>query len=123
MPRRDLAKRKEYMKAYLKRHYSNNKAAYIERAKRHNAKARTDVRAWVTSYLKEHPCVDCGEDDVIVLEFDHRPGVEKKFNFGDACNRGAAISTLKSEAEKCDVRCANCHRRITYLRAGRTSRG
>ena len=63
-------------------------------------------------YLSEHPCVDCGEVDSVVLDFDHVRG--KKFkNIAEMANSYPWLSVLK-EIEKCVVRCANCHRRKTY---------
>jgi hypothetical protein len=66
-------------------------------------------RAYVAKYLSEHPCVDCGEDNPIVLEFDHVRG-EKSYNVGWLINKNNSLNTLIGEVEKCDVRCANCHR-------------
>jgi hypothetical protein len=63
-------------------------------------------------YLETHPCIDCGEDDPIVLEFDHVRG-EKKFNIADVTRNAVGRRTLEKEIEKCEVRCANCHRRKT----------
>lgn len=58
---------------------------------------------------KASGCADCGEMDPIVLEFHHRDPAEKKFNVASA--RGKSVPQLVSEIEKCDVVCANCHRR------------
>ena len=71
----------------------------------------------IFDYLLEHPCVDCGESDVVVLEFDHVQG-EKKYNISDLARRYSSWKTVKAEIDKCEVRCANCHRRITAKRAG-----
>jgi hypothetical protein len=71
----------------------------------------------VFNYLREHPCVDCGESDPIVLEFDHVRG-EKKVNISDLIRRYGSWDTIQAEIEKCDVRCANCHRRATAKRQG-----
>lgn len=60
----------------------------------------------INSYLKSHPCVDCGEDDYRVLEFDHVRG-EKMFNIGNAWNK--SWEEIQVEIEKCEVRCKNCH--------------
>lgn len=71
----------------------------------------------VLEYLQKHPCVDCGETDPLVLEFDHVRG-EKKYNIADIIRTYGGWRTIMSEIEKCDVRCANCHRRATAKRQG-----
>jgi hypothetical protein len=68
----------------------------------------------VVAYLLEHPCVDCGETDWQVLDFDHRdPGT--KCDHVARLVHNASWATVLQEIEKCDVRCANCHRRKTAL--------
>jgi hypothetical protein len=65
--------------------------------------------------LSTHPCVDCREDDIIVLEFDHVRGSKRK-ELSRLVNAGASVASLLAEVEKCEVRCANCHRRVTHAR-------
>jgi hypothetical protein len=69
------------------------------------------------AYLLEHPCIDCGESDPIVLDFDHVRG-EKKFNVSSGVRRMFSIAVLDEEIAKCEVRCANCHRKQTAKRGG-----
>jgi hypothetical protein len=71
---------------------------------------------FVRSYLMTHPCVDCGEADPIVLDFDHRPSSKKIKNISRLSVHGRSIKAIQSEIDKCDVRCANCHRRMTHKR-------
>jgi hypothetical protein len=99
---------------YRRRHYEANRAKYIRLAGARRARVAEERFAWLVDYLTEHPCVDCGETDVLVLEFDHVRG-EKKFNI----SRGivdASWDALTSEIDKCEVVCANCHRRRTAQR-------
>lgn len=110
-------------RAYARHHYLENKDKYIARARIHDKKRRTEILVFVFDYLKTHPCIDCGNNDPIVLEFDHRVGEKKSFNVSDFARSGYSLSTVKAEIEKCDVRCANCHRLATYRRALRTHRG
>ena len=58
-------------------------------------------------------CVDCGTTELVVLDFDHVRG-EKTSRISRM--RGASIPRLLAEIAKCEVRCANCHRRVTALR-------
>ncbi len=69
-------------------------------------------RLFIYEYLKEHSCVDCLESDPIVLEFDHVRG-KKKAPISQLVAQCFALNTIKKEIEKCEVRCANCHRRKT----------
>jgi len=70
-------------------------------------------RLHVVNYLKSHPCVDCGEPDFVVLEFDHQGG--KEFNISDGIQGQLSIERIDSEIGKCDVVCANCHRRRSAI--------
>jgi hypothetical protein len=70
--------------------------------------------AYLIELFRERPCVDCGESDPLVLEFDH---LGHK-NFGIAAglaNRN--WQAVLDEIAACDVVCANCHRRRTAVRA------
>jgi len=67
-------------------------------------------------YFLKHPCVDCGEPDIVVLEFDHRPGTDKKKDVSELLQQGSGWNQIFTEIVKCDVVCANCHRRRTYTR-------
>jgi hypothetical protein len=76
-------------------------------------------KRWVASqlkkvydYLSTHPCVDCGESDPVVLEFDHDDPSTKLFTIGSTVG-DVSQKTLFEEISKCSVRCANCHRRKT----------
>lgn len=83
------------------------------RHREYQRRRRQETQLRLIAYLKDHPCVDCGETDVLVLEFDHRR--DKKF----------CVASLMSwkwenvllEIQKCDVVCANDHCRRTARRA------
>jgi hypothetical protein len=98
---------KAYHYAHWERHMSQIKA----RRKRQ----REVARAFVVDYLRDHPCVDCGEADIIVLEFDHLR--DKHRNVSYLIGVGE-IQRIQEEIEKCEVVCANCHRRRTASRGG-----
>lgn len=68
---------------------------------------------FVKGYLSENPCVDCGEDDPIVLDFDHIEAKDKAASISKMVASGLSITTIESEIAKCEIRCANCHRRRT----------
>lgn len=83
----------------------------------YNKKHKEEIQKYIRDFLKNCFCVDCGETDPIVLEFDHVRG-EKRFSIAEAPHRKVSIKTLKLEIEKCEIRCANCHRRKTYKQFG-----
>jgi uncharacterized membrane protein YidH (DUF202 family) len=66
--------------------------------------------------LRGNPCADCGEPDVVVLEFDHVAGKHKEVSA--LVSAGVPLARLEAELARCDVVCVNCHRRRTAARAG-----
>lgn len=82
--------------------------------RRQNERLRRRNRAFIQSYLAEHPCLDCGEADPVVLEFDHLR--DKDRCISDLVFRMVSLARLRAEIEKCEVVCANCHRRRTASR-------
>jgi hypothetical protein len=101
--------------AYKHEHYSRNKQRYIDSARRRTERIVAERTAYLVSFLREHPCVDCGEGDPLVLEFDHLQ--EKQFGIGRGLRERPWRDVL-AEIRKCEVVCANCHRRRTNRRGG-----
>lgn len=91
--------------------YSANKAVQTQRS-RETAKTSTERnRSFVYDYLLQHHCVDCKESDPIVLEFDHLS--DKEFAVSKMIHRPSSLEAIIREIGKCEVRCANCHKRKT----------
>ena len=78
--------------------------------------ARRDrCRAYVLDYLSTHPCVDCGESNPVVLEFDHISGIKVE-SISKMVSISYSLDNIQAEINKCQVRCANCHRIVTSQR-------
>ena len=99
------------------------RAYFRERGERHRDQVKTakrrrhkEARAFVRRYLETNPCVDCAESDPEVLEFDHLRDKRAAVSWLRATATGCPA--IGEEISKCDVVCANCHRRRTAKRAG-----
>ena len=86
----------------------------IKNSKRYVKRAQE----YVLEILRQSSCVDCNEDDPVVLDFDHVDRKEKFRSVAKLIRQGAAIVKLQAEIDKCVVRCANCHRRKTAKELG-----
>lgn len=75
-------------------------------------KNRIRNRQFMWDFYCSHPCVDCGEDDPIVLELDHVRG-EKVAGVSQLAHNTRSLKVIQEEINKCDVVCSNCHRRRT----------
>lgn len=97
-------------KESTRNHYRRNKQAYLDRNSRTCISNRELIRQ-----VKARPCADCGiQYPYYVMDFDHRDAEDKSFIISDVFR--ATRTSLLREIEKCDVVCANCHRKRTYKR-------
>lgn len=107
---------RECMRTYAKRHYEDNREYYIEKAAYSNEQLTEQHLTLIYNYLSTHPCMDCGETDVVCLEFDHVRG--KKFKNITHMIGNFNWSRIEAEIAKCEIRCANCHRIKTAKQFG-----
>lgn len=68
----------------------------------------------VSAYKRAHPCDDCGETNLVLLDFDHLREKVREISLMAAA--GAPLDAIRTEIAKCEVVCANCHRRRTARR-------
>jgi hypothetical protein len=108
---------KDCNRIYQRTHYKNNPLDYSLKRKEWRAKFRVIIRGKIVDYFKNHPCVDCGEKDYIVLEFDHVKG-DKKSDISSLFSNDTSWEIIENEIKKCEVRCANCHKRRSAKQLG-----
>ena len=73
----------------------------------------------ITRFKEERGCQVCGVRDVVVLELDHRDPATKDPRLRNGWTFAALpLSAIEDELAKCDVLCANCHRRRTAAQQG-----
>ena len=104
-------------KIYSRNYYERNTELHKSRVKVNSKRTIDDLRSKIVAYLLAHPCVDCGEGDPVVLDFDHVRG-EKRDEISQMVNKKCSWNTILAEIEKCEIRCANCHRRKTARERG-----
>ena len=83
---------------------------------------RNVLKEYIKNYLiirkcvgVEHYGIKCSESDPCCLEFDHVDPSQKKFTISKAVRARVSLPQLKTEIEKCVVRCANCHKKRHFM--------
>ena len=97
----------EECKKLIDRNYYHSNLERKERIRKRNNSAKDKLRDYVAKIL-ESGCVDCGNKDIRVLEFDHIEG--KDYSISSLIRSASNMDKLNEELSKCEVRCANCHR-------------
>lgn len=95
-------------RAYYAANKEKHKAAATERKKKNIA----FVQKYVYDLLQQKGCISCSENHPAALDFDHVRG-EKYKNVSSLIAQGSSLESVLEEIEKCDIRCANCHRKRT----------
>ena len=115
--RKAKKQRQSYCKLCMK---VRNAVYYVNDPKKYRdsmLRLRTRNQDFILKFLVNNHCVDCGEADALVLEFDHVRGT-KVDGVSTMVRKPVSLDVLKLEIAKCEVRCANCHRRKTAKQLG-----
>lgn len=109
-------RRKDGLQVYCKTCRDAGNKEYNESNKEYLNQKRQERRRmrylYLLTYLSNHGCVDCGETDPVVLDFDHVTG-SKITELSKMAHDVKPMSVIQAEIEKCQVRCSNCHRKKT----------
>ncbi len=101
-------RRKEYHREW----YLKNRKKRLKQINDFRNKKRKRYYNKIVEYLKNHPCVDCKNTDIRVLEFDHlKDKVDCVMKMVKDLKPWIII---EKEISKCEIRCANCHKIKTY---------
>lgn len=115
MPRIDIEKRREYGREYYKKnrkHILEVKRIYTQSHKDKIYRRTVSNRNKIQQIKMDKGCVDCGYNvHFAALDFDHVQGSKAKV-VSDMV--GYRWDKVMLEIEKCEVRCANCHRIKTH---------
>ncbi len=97
--------------------YINRSPEQLTRYREQNLRNIELNKRLAYEYLLQHPYMDWGEPDPVELEFDHVIG-KKQASIANMMRSGRTWKRVYEEILKCEVRCANCHRRVTAQRNG-----
>lgn len=110
MPNKDPQQRRAYHRNYNSRRYVADQS-YKQRKIASSIKRCQALRSWVNEMKSAAGCLNCGEIDPVVLDYHHRDPKTKSFSIWDMVARKMNKDKILTEIDKCDVLCANCHRR------------
>jgi len=89
------------------RHREWNRKRTLNRRARH--------RAWVYEQKRRSDgCVRCDESDPACLDYHHRDDAAKEMTVSEMVTYGYSKAKLRAEMAKCNLLCANCHRKEHY---------
>ena len=102
------------LRTYRREYYKRNKESEKSRITKTNKIRKDLIRKWLDDYKSTHKCLKCEETHIGCLEFHHRDPAQKDIEIAAAVRVGWSIDKIKEEIEKCDILCANCHRKLHW---------
>lgn len=91
-----------------------NCSLIAKKAKTKYVSLKHEMREQLFLHIGQTVCKFCKFSDHRALCFHHRSPDNKKFTIKFGLTHSYCLETLKVEAEKCDVLCANCHTLYHY---------
>lgn len=100
---------------YQAKWISDNRERHRERVRKSLSIKRKNNTILYLSLFEKKSCIDCGESRIPTLDFDHIDPSTKKFNISQGFRLNYSWEDILEEVDKCEIRCANCHRIKTSI--------
>lgn len=104
MPFKDPEKKREYRRKW----YKENKIS----ERNHVRRRKKEIKKWFHEFKSKLCCSKCGENHPAIIDFHHTG--KKENQVAQMVHWGYSIDKIKKELEKCQVLCANCHRKLHW---------
>jgi hypothetical protein len=103
--------------SYQRYWYRKNRSWRVRQLREKTKEYRQRNKMILRDHLLHNPCIDCGENDPRMLDFDHVRG-EKDKAVSVLARNAVSMAKLHAEIDKCEVRCRNCHAKKTWEENG-----
>lgn len=110
MPHKDITRRSEYHKAYMKKWYEKNKQKHLKYIRNNE----TNKKKWLDEIKSNFKCSRCQENHIACLDFHHIDPKSKEIGIAIALQKNWSKERILEEINKCIVLCSNCHRKLHY---------
>jgi hypothetical protein len=107
---------KECQREISKDWYVRNSKMHRDRVKRVKYDSRNDILEFLRSATLR--CTKCGQDHLATLDFHHRDPNTKDYSLAVMMGGSYKLETFIREFDKCDILCANCHRKHHWDEGG-----
>ena len=111
---KDPEKRRESHRKYMRDWYQKNKSKQLK----YNKSVKKAYKAWWKEYKATLSCNRCGENHPATIDFHHKNPAEKKTSVYELTNNNMGRERVMEEVAKCEVLCANCHRKEHWEEGG-----
>jgi len=101
---------KDCHKVYRDAYYAANKRQEINRVTARRSRIYDQLEALKTKLV----CTRCPENHIACLDFHHLNPEDKDINVSQAVSAGWSFERIQQEIAKCEVLCANCHRKLHH---------
>ena len=108
MPFKNKEESRQYMREYRKKMTDEQMTHALEKIEQR----KKEIQAWFCEFKTTLCCNRCDENHPACLEFHHIDPNSKEFNVYEAVwFRGHSKEKILAEIDKCEVLCANCHKK------------
>lgn len=105
-----IRKKKEYLENYRDNiPEEKSKEVLLKEKSIRRKDLKNNIKKYIINFKFKNGCTQCGEKKWFCLDFHHKE--DKIKNVSKMLSQAYSIDTVKKEISKCELLCANCHKK------------